>query len=215
MIINSFYYNRKYENRKKFFLNFDIEKSKSQAEKVFNNKFSDVKYEEYLTRLKEVLSENNLIVKILEEMSNKENIVNKKKLYSLIIPLKTRLYLDESNIHENYLFYKKNLYRREKDELIKTFLDQLFIPKKFLKVSPVYYDNLIHYKNFLKKFNNIVIEIYDKPENFKARDDDYLKETNNHKAISYFIAKYYIQKIKNFDNDKKKVEDNKKEIIIN
>lgn len=212
---NTFYFNRKYENRKKFFLNISIDKIVHQSETILANKVSDIQFNQAVEEIKNALKENNIITQILKEISNKEFVFGKDNLYKLIIPLKERLYVNDYNIEELYNFHLKHLERRDKDELIKIFMDKLLNPKKFKNFSRKLFKHSEIYFSFLSKFFNIVSKINpdtrdSSSERIRDVHDSYCKI-----AIPMFIRKYYIEKMKNkFNSGNEKLNENKQEEII-
>ncbi len=167
-------------------MNLSIDERIHNSETFVNQKITYEAFKEALEKIKMVLRKGDLIIKILKEISYKELIFGKEVLYKLIIPLKERLYTNQYNINELFKFHGKNLYARDKDELIKVFLDKLFHPEKFNSLSNMLLVQSKHYReNFYDKFSNIISEIKENNENM------------NNKQKNIFIKKYYIEKMKN------------------
>jgi len=211
---NSFYFNRKYENRKKFFMNISIDKTVHQSETLLANKISDNQFQEIVKEIKETLKENNTITMILKEISNKESLVGKGNLYKFIIPLQQRLGTSVYNMEELYKFHLKHLERRDKDELVGIFIDKLFNPKKFKSLSRKLFNNCQRYQSFLDKLFNILSKINHDNREFRGEPlyethDSYCKI-----AIPLFISKYYIEKMKNKYNSVSDSKINKNQEII-
>jgi hypothetical protein len=183
---NSFYYNRKLENRKKYFLNAAIYKNTAAAQEVCGTKLSDEKFKNILAETKNILIKNNLILSILREISYKQVVFGKKDLYELMIPLKERVNYSEVKLDELFKFYLKNINKINQEVAIKVFLDKLLNPKNFLSLMSKLKNNSACFKkSFYSQFYK-AIEPDGGPTN-----KDFMKKN------SVFLNKYYIEKMKN------------------
>lgn len=184
---NIFYFNRKLENRKKFFLNISLNKNLAKAENLCKSVFPDELFSKILEEIKNVLRRDNLISCILREIASLENVFGKKNLYELIIPFKERIDISEVKLNELFKFYSKNLKERNQEELIKFFLDKLLNPKNYwgLKSKLCKYSGAYDYSFNVHFVCAVNIDL-------DANDRETCKKRMNH-----FISKYYVEKMKN------------------
>ena len=183
---NSFYYNRKLENRKKYFLNAAIYKNTAAAQEVCGTQLTDENFKNILAETKNILTKNNLILDILMEISYKQVVFGKKDLYELLIPLKERVNSSEVKLDELFKFYLKNINKINQEVAIKVFLDKLLNPKNFPCLLTKLKNNSSCFKNsFYSQFYNAIAPFGDPTKK------DFIKK------YSVFLNKYYIEKMKN------------------
>lgn len=198
---NNFYFNRKLERRKNYFLNVAILKNLKEAEN--NCSLPDTKYKIIMAEITNLLKKENLIRVIIKEISDKKATFDEKFLYELIIPLKERENSNELKLSQLFKFYMDNFSKINQEDLITTFLNKLFNPNKFFSLNKKLF---IYSKSYLTKFYPHLIK--------KLNIFGSINNPRNIEKFKTFINKHYVEKLKIFDKKQQTHEMNELKIIV-
>ena len=207
LIKNTVCYNRKYENRKKYFLSIQITKEKEKSKNIFRNRISDQVYYSIIDEIEKLLQDHNQVLIIIKKIFINSCYFKKTLINTLIIPFKLRLNMNEFNEKEFLNLSYKKLISRNKKSLIISFLNILFNPNKFVVLSELIYDKVEEYQNFINKVYSIISNGDIIVDELKSWDIKKARNKNLYTSkFCVFVNKFYYLKLKNIYSVEKEYE---------